>query len=89
MFLFFVCRTASPVSLMKFSPDGEFFATAGQVSQAFVSSLISYILQKSSIIVIYRLGCYCVQVIFALSFHIDSLTNQYCLYRGFIFKFST
>lgn len=28
----FVWRTASPVSLMKFSPDGEFFATAGQVS---------------------------------------------------------
>uniref|UniRef100_A0A3B4BDC8 RAVE complex protein Rav1 C-terminal domain-containing protein n=1 Tax=Periophthalmus magnuspinnatus TaxID=409849 RepID=A0A3B4BDC8_9GOBI len=27
---FCVCRTASPVSLMKFSPDGEFFATAGQ-----------------------------------------------------------
>lgn len=26
-----VYRTASPVSLMKFSPDGEFFATAGQV----------------------------------------------------------
>lgn len=26
---------ASQVSLMKFSPDGEFFATAGQVSQAF------------------------------------------------------
>ncbi|XP_076005529.1 dmX-like protein 1 [Genypterus blacodes] len=24
------CKTASPVSLMKFSPDGEFFATAGQ-----------------------------------------------------------
>ncbi|XP_062310924.1 dmX-like protein 1 isoform X2 [Osmerus eperlanus] len=24
------CRTASPVHLMKFSPDGEFFATAGQ-----------------------------------------------------------
>ena len=25
-------RTASPVNLMKFSPDGEFFATAGLVS---------------------------------------------------------
>lgn len=24
-------RTASPIQLMKFSPDGEFFATAGQV----------------------------------------------------------
>ncbi|XP_012992337.3 dmX-like protein 1 isoform X2 [Esox lucius] len=24
------CKTASPIQLMKFSPDGEFFATAGQ-----------------------------------------------------------
>uniref|UniRef100_A0A669BT31 Dmx like 1 n=1 Tax=Oreochromis niloticus TaxID=8128 RepID=A0A669BT31_ORENI len=28
--LFCISRTASPVNLMKFSPDGEFFATAGQ-----------------------------------------------------------
>lgn len=34
--MFIVCRTASPVSLMKFSPDGEFFATAGQVSDSYL-----------------------------------------------------
>lgn len=34
-----VCRTASPVSLMKFSPDGEFFATAGQVGYLTVLGL--------------------------------------------------
>lgn len=31
-FMFSLFRTASPVSLMKFSPDGAFFATAGKAS---------------------------------------------------------
>lgn len=45
----FSSRTASPVSLMKFSPDGEFFATAGQVS-VFYHELVNLFLFRCKLV---------------------------------------
>lgn len=38
-FMFSLFRTASPVIFMKFSPDGEFFATAGKASDFYKTLL--------------------------------------------------